>query len=79
MLTAEQCRAARALLGWTQPALAKAAGVSESTVFNLETRRGSLSDAALAKLRAALERGGVEIIDANGGGVGARLKRRRGR
>lgn len=77
MLTALQAKAARALLGWSQPELAAAAGVSLSTVLDLEKERRALSSDILTRLRAALEKAGVEIIDANGGGPGARLKRRR--
>ena len=39
MITREQIRAARGLLGWTQAELAKAAGLSEVAVKNLERGR----------------------------------------
>ncbi len=76
MLTPAQCRAARALLGLTQQQLADAAGVSEATVVDLEKRRRQVSEETQRVIRRALERAGVEFIEENGGGVGARLKRR---
>ena len=41
--TSEQLRAARALLGLTQEAAAKACGVSSRTLLAVETGKGSLS------------------------------------
>ena len=73
-ITAEQCRAARGLLDWSQPDLARASGIGRSTITRFE--RGSHTPHAsnLAALRAALEEAGVEFIDPNGGGPGARLR-----
>ena len=86
MLTANQCRAARALLDISQSELARLAGVSLSTVSDFETGwraargRAKVSDEMATRLRAALENAGVELIDENGGGVGVRLRKRdRGR
>jgi transcriptional regulator with XRE-family HTH domain len=77
-LLPEQCRAARALLGWTQRQLAEAAEVGISTVASFEARTGTPIRANLRAIRSALERAGVEVIDENGGGPGVRLHRRRG-
>ncbi|WP_420347118.1 helix-turn-helix domain-containing protein [Pelagibius sp.] len=62
-LTPEQCRAARALLDWSQPDLAAASGIGRSTITRLE--RGSLvpHQSNLASLRQALESAGVEFLD----------------
>ncbi|HEY8066248.1 MAG TPA: helix-turn-helix domain-containing protein [Methylosinus sp.] len=72
-----QARAARGLLGWSQEQLAEAAGLSHPTVKRFETGKGAnVSTDAVAKMRAALEAGGVEFIAENGGGAGVRLRRR---
>jgi len=73
----EQLRAARALLGWSQTQLADKAGLSLPTVKRVETERGpKVSAAARQALQKALESGGVEFIDENGGGPGVRLRKR---
>jgi len=76
-ISAEQLRAARALLGWSQTRLAEKAGLSLPTVKRVEIERGPrVSDAARLALRVALESGGVEFISENGGGPGVRLRKR---
>jgi predicted transcriptional regulator len=77
MLTIEQLRAARGLLGWSQSELADRAGLSLPTVKRVEGETGPrVSDLARTKLRRALESAGVEFIDENGGGPGVRLRKR---
>jgi transcriptional regulator with XRE-family HTH domain len=77
MLTVEQLRAARGLLGWSQSKLAARAGLSLPTVKRVETDLGlRVSDEARNKLQRALESAGVEFIDENGGGPGVRLRKR---
>jgi transcriptional regulator with XRE-family HTH domain len=71
-MTPAQCKAARALLGWSQTRLAEAAGLGRSTVTDLELGSREVSDELVAKLLAALERAGVEFI--NGKRQGVRLK-----
>src|ERR1700730_11086254 len=73
-MSREQCRAGRALLKWTQPQLAKAAGVATSTLVNFElgTRR-NVGYEKILKIRVALELAGVTF---NGNG-GVTLRRRR--
>jgi hypothetical protein len=69
-------RGARGLLGWSQTALANAAGLSEPTIKRFETCRGArVSEDAVAKIVAALESAGVEFIAENGGGAGVRLRK----
>ena len=76
-ITSEQFRAARALLGWSQTQLAEWAGMSLPTVKRVENNRGPrVSDEARNALKRALEKGGVEFIDENGGGPGVRLGKR---
>jgi predicted transcriptional regulator len=77
MLTIAQLRGARGLLGWSQSMLAARAGLSLPTVKRVEAGLGPrVSDEARNKLRRALESGGVEFIDENGGGLGVRLRKR---
>jgi transcriptional regulator with XRE-family HTH domain len=77
MLTIEQLRAARGLLGWSQSKLAARAGLSLPTVKRVEADLGlRVSDEARNKLRRALESAGVQFIDENGGGPGVRLRKR---
>lgn len=77
LITVEQLRAARALLGWSQTHLAKQAGLSLPTVKRVEAERGPrVSEEGRLKLKRALELAGVEFIDENGGGPGVRLRKR---
>ena len=77
MLSIEQLRAARGLLGWSQSKLAERAGLSLPTVKRVEANLGiRVSGEARTKLRRALEAAGVEFIDENGGGPGVRLRKR---
>ena len=76
MTTPDQLRAARAILGLTQPAVAAAAGVSSMTLKRAEgSGKPAASADAIAAIRAALEEAGVEFIDPNGGGAGVRLRK----
>jgi DNA-binding XRE family transcriptional regulator len=78
LITVEQIRAARGLLGWSQTKLAERAGLSLPTVKRVEAQRGpKVSTEAREKLRRALESGGVEFIREDGGGPGVRLRKRR--
>ena len=68
MLAPNQIRAARALLGWSGPALAAAAGVSLSTVRRVEEepRKHEPSPLACAAIGRAFEAAGVRYVE---GGV----------
>jgi transcriptional regulator with XRE-family HTH domain len=74
IIAAAQCRAARALLEWTELQLAEAANVEIEVVKHLEARFRRPSADQQRQIRKALEDGGVVFIAENGGGVGARLK-----
>ncbi|WP_281035097.1 helix-turn-helix transcriptional regulator [Mesorhizobium tamadayense] len=65
-LTVEQCRGARAMLGWSQDELAKAANVARQTVADFE--RGARIPIAnnLTSMRQTLERAGIEFLSGNG-------------
>lgn len=74
--TADQIRAARAILDMSQAKLAEVAGVSSMTVKRAEgSGKPYPSYHAISLLRSALEGSGVEFISENGGGPGVRLKK----
>jgi len=73
-LTASQCRAARALLEWSQVQLSQAASIDIQTIADFEKRFRAADETTRRRLRAALEAAGVVFIAENGGGAGARLK-----
>ena len=62
LLAPNQIRAARALLGWSGPALAAAAGVSLSTVRRLEEGTHVTSPLAWRAIEAALDAAGVRFV-----------------
>lgn len=74
-MTPAQCRAARALINWTQPKLADAASLGLSTVVDFERERRKVSPEAEAAMQSALEAGGVIFVAENGEGAGVRLKK----
>jgi len=82
MITSGQLRAARALVGIDQRALAKAARLSLPTIQRMEASDGVVRGnvESLMKLIGALERLGIELIGegvaSDGGGRGIRLKKR---
>jgi transcriptional regulator with XRE-family HTH domain len=68
-----QCRAARALLGWTQAALAAEAGVGQRTVADFERGCRGVQPRTLRSIAAALEAAGVEFTWTDAGGQGVQL------
>ena len=82
MITAAQLRAARALVGMDQRALAEASGLSLPTIQRMEASEGVIRGNvdSLMKLISALESVGVELIGEGSisaaGGRGVRLKAR---
>lgn len=56
-------KAARAALDWSQPVLAKRAGVSLVALARLEAGMASPRLSTLSKLKAAIESAGVRIAD----------------
>jgi predicted transcriptional regulator len=82
LLTAAQMKAARALVGMEQKALAEASGVSLPTIQRMEASNGTVRGVieSLTRVIAALEAAGVEFIyegtTSSGGGRGVRLRRR---
>ncbi len=82
MLTAAQMRAARALLGMEQRALAELSGVSLPTIQRMEASQGVVRGVieTLMKVMGALEAAGIEFINEGatsaGAGRGVRLRSR---
>lgn len=80
MITSQQMRAARALLGIDQRQLAALAGVSLPTIQRMEASEGQVRSVVdtLVKVINVLEAAGIEIIGENapshGAGRGVRLK-----
>ena len=80
MISPSQLRAARALLGMDQKALAEASGLSLPTIQRMEASDGVIRGQveSLMKLVAALDAGGVELIGegavSDKGGRGVRLR-----
>jgi len=70
-------RAARVLLRWTAEHLSTASGVGLATIKRAEATDGEVRmiPANAAAVQQALEAGGIEMIPANGGGVGVRLRK----
>jgi transcriptional regulator with XRE-family HTH domain len=71
--TAAQCRAARALLKWSQDKLAEASKVGAATVRDFERGARTPHHHILADIRSALESAGVEFT--NGDQPGVRLRK----
>lgn len=73
-MTPAQCRAARALLNWTQPQLASQAGLGLSTVVDFEKERRSVSNEAVAAIRSAFERASIGFVKSAEGSIGVVLQ-----
>lgn len=80
MITSQQLRAARALLGLDQRQLAELAGLSLPTIQRMEASEGQVRGVVdtLVKVITALERAGIELLGENapstGVGRGVRLR-----
>jgi transcriptional regulator with XRE-family HTH domain len=80
LITGAQMRAARALLGIDQKALAQMAGISVPTIQRMEASQGNVRGIvdSLTKVVAAFDTAGLELIGesaaSNDGGRGVRLK-----
>lgn len=72
-MTPEQCREARALIGWSKRDLAEAAVISLSTLNRFE-RSGIIPNSGLlADIKQAFVASGVEFIPETEGNPGVRL------
>ncbi len=79
MRFAAQIRAARALLGWSQTKLARAAGVGLATLQRLEQSDGVVKGnfATVLKIQKALEGAGISFSDDSAAEIGVRLLKRK--
>lgn len=77
-MSPEQCKGARAMLGWSRELLGKSSRVAVRTIIDFERGARRPYDRTLADIRRALEQGGIVFIEENGGGPGVRLKNRSG-
>jgi transcriptional regulator with XRE-family HTH domain len=66
MISIEQIKAARALLGWTQEELAAASGLSKPSINTLERRIANPKVETLVAIQQALEKAGVEFTEGPG-------------
>ena len=78
-MTPAQCRAARALLDWSQTQLAGAAGLGLASIADFERGERPLAEPARSLLERALTAAGVQLIPEDGGGAGVRFRRPTGR
>ena len=61
-----QCRAARALLNWTQGQLADKVGVAAKTIYNFENELRSPHNLSRASIKQAFEQAGIEFLPNDG-------------
>jgi transcriptional regulator with XRE-family HTH domain len=75
-LTAGQCRAARALLNWSQAELVVRSGVSQAALANFERGASTPYPRTLRDLVETFEKAGIEFLADEGavGGLGVRFK-----
>jgi len=74
-MSPSQCRAARAMLGWSQADLAQRAKVAKQTLADFERGARQPYDRTLSDIQGALEEGGVVFLSANEHeGEGIRLR-----
>jgi transcriptional regulator with XRE-family HTH domain len=66
MITAEQIKAARALLNWKQSDLARESGISLPSINNIERAVGSPRVDTLVSIQNALQSAGIEFIGQQG-------------
>ncbi len=74
-LTPEQCRGARAMLGWSRELLASSAQVAHRTVVDFERGARRPLNRTLRDIRMALEAAGIIFIDEDDEGPGVRLRK----
>jgi transcriptional regulator with XRE-family HTH domain len=76
MRYSSQIRAARALLGWSQTKLARAAGVGLATLQRIEQNEGVVKGnfSTILKIQNVLEQAGIQFTDDEAREIGVRLQ-----
>ena len=74
-LTPDLCRAARAILDWTQSDLAERAQVSRSTIRDYEGKRHDVHRSTAMQLRLAFETAGVAFVEVADVGPGICIRK----
>lgn len=79
MLQTSQIRAARALLGWRQDQLAKAAKIGLATIARIEQGEATVQGnvGTIVKIQKALEAKGITFVEDQDGTFGVLLKGKR--
>lgn len=68
MLTRKQCKAARAVLDWTQPDLAERAGVSLMVIVGFEKAARDPHRSSMMAIQIAFQQAGISFV-ADGFGI----------
>ncbi len=66
MISPAQCRAARAILDWSQQKLADESKIGNATIRNFEGEKSTPQHATLDVLRRCFEAAGIEFINGTG-------------
>lgn len=66
IITPAQCRAARALLNWSQPDLAQRCDIHVQTISNFEKESSSPSKSTLEKIALVFDSANIQFIDTDG-------------
>lgn len=74
LITPQQCRAARAWLGWTLEDLVKTSGVSIATLVKFEKGTRVPHDRTLRDIAAAFVEAGIELQFDGVRGIGVRVR-----
>ncbi|HXW72094.1 MAG TPA: transcriptional regulator [Methylocella sp.] len=74
MISSKQCRAARALLGWSPDELASKSHLPLSAIETLEEGAGSPHAAESEALRRIFELAGIKFLAKDDGGIGVQLR-----
>lgn len=74
LISAVQCRMARAALGFSRPELARRASVSTATLSDFECGRRDPYMRTLRDIRETLEGLGITFLDPNNAGSGVRFR-----
>jgi transcriptional regulator with XRE-family HTH domain len=66
LISAAQCRAARALLNWSQPELAERCGMHVQTISAFESENSSPTKTTLGKITSTFEQAGIDFLNDKG-------------